>query len=45
MCIRDSPKRFLSDAYLKYVAWSLNDKDAQGRLAAVQVSSEESRKD
>ena len=43
--VTQHPKRFLSDAYLKYVAWSLNDKDAQGRLAAVQVSSEESRKD
>ena len=31
------PKKFLSDGYLKYVAWSLNDKDAQVRLAAVQA--------
>ncbi len=31
------PKKFLSDGYLKYVAWSLNDKDAHVRLAAVEA--------
>ena len=31
------PKKFLSDGYLKYVAWSLNDKDARVRLAAVEA--------
>jgi hypothetical protein len=29
------PQKFLSDGYLKYVAWSLNDKDAHVRVSAV----------
>ena len=33
--MRDHPLLFLSDFYLKYLGWSLNDKDSSVRLAAL----------